>query len=99
MSPSAAQTCASIAGSIAEYVPTAPESLPTAMPSRARARRVAVPLGLEAQQRELRAEGRRLGEHAVGAAGDGDVDRLARARRQRRDEAARVRRRARRGRA
>ena len=59
-------------------------------PSRARASRDAVALRLQAQQRELRAERRRLGEHAVRPAGDGDVDRLARPRGERRDERARV---------
>jgi len=41
---------------------------------------------LEAEERELRAERRRLGEHPVGTSGDRDVDRGTRTRRERRDE-------------
>ena len=61
-------TCASTAGSMFEYVPTAPLSLHTATDSRAARRRVAVAVDLQRPQRHLGAERRRLGVDAVGAA-------------------------------
>ena len=61
-------------GSIAAYVPTAPESLPTRIASSARASARAVAVELECPARELQPEGRRLGVHAVRAA---DGERLA----------------------
>ena len=50
-----------------ENVPTAPDSLPTAIVSRARASRAAVARELVVPQRQLQAEGHGLGVHAVGA--------------------------------
>ena len=57
----ARRRCRSSSGSVAAYVPTAPESLPTRIPSSARATRRAVAVELERPARELDAEGRRLG--------------------------------------
>ena len=67
-SPSRSQAMRSSSGSVAAYVPTAPESLPTRMPSSARATPLPVAVELERPARELQAEGRRLGVHAVRAA-------------------------------
>ena len=61
-------------GSVAEYVPTAPESFPTRMPSSARSTRSAVALELERPAGELETERGRLGVHAVRAA---DHERVA----------------------
>ena len=48
-------------------MPTAPESLPTAAPSIARAEPAQVAVGLEGEAGQPQAEGRRLGVDAVGA--------------------------------
>ncbi len=66
--PRRRQTSASIDGSRCANVPTAPEILPTRMPSRARAdaREVAAELGVP--ERQLQAEGHGLGVDAVRAA-------------------------------
>ena len=61
----------STSGSAAAYVPTAPESLPTRIPSSARATPDAVALELERPAGELEPERRRLGVDAVRAA-DGE---------------------------
>ena len=58
----------SSSGSVAAYVPTAPESLPTRIPSSARATRCAVAVELERPAGELEAERRRLRVDAVRAA-------------------------------
>ena len=65
--PSRSHASRSTSGSVAAYVPTAPESLPTRRPSSARSTRVAVAVELERPARELEAERRRLGVHAVRA--------------------------------
>ena len=64
----------SSSGSVAAYVPTAPDSFPARMPSSARARRVTIPVELECPASELQSERRRLGVHAVCAA---DLQRAA----------------------
>ena len=95
MSPSAAHTYVSTAGSTLEYVPTAPESFPTAMLVPRPSQTLAVAPDLERPQRQLGAERRRLGMDAVGAPdhrrvaelvgarGDDGVERVERAARSR----------------
>ena len=60
----------SSSGPVAEYVPTAPESLPTRIPSSARSSRTRPRSSSNAQPGELQAERRRLGMDAVRAAHD-----------------------------
>ena len=76
-SPRCSHTYCSTAGSTFEYVPTAPDSLPTAIASRARAQPLAVAAHLQRPQRELHAERRRLGVDAVRAADHRRVAELA----------------------
>ena len=57
------------------YVPTAPESLPTAQLLECIGEAVQVAVGLEGEAREPQAEGGRLGVDAVGAP---DAERVAR---------------------
>ena len=66
-SPSFGQTASSTSGPRCEKVPTAPDSLPTAIVSRARASRCERAAQLGVPERELEAEGHGLGVHAVGA--------------------------------
>ena len=66
--PRRSQAIRSTSGSIAAYVPTAPESLPTRVASSARASRVAAAVELERPAGELEPERRRLGVDAVRAA-------------------------------
>ena len=73
-SPSRSQAIRSTSGSAAEYVPTAPESLPTRIPSSARDDARAVALERERPAGELEPERRRLGVDAVRAP---DRDRVA----------------------
>ena len=67
-SPSAAPTWRSTAGSMLEYVPTAPDSLHTATVVAGGPQPGAVAVELQRPQRDLGAERRRLGVDAVGAA-------------------------------
>ena len=66
--PRRSQAMRSSSGSVAAYVPTAPESLPTRIPSSARARRCRLRSSSNAQPGELQPERRRLRVHAVRAA-------------------------------
>ena len=66
-SPRRSSTRCSNWGEAAEYVPTAPDRLPTATPSKAAVEALGVAVRLEGEARELDAEGRRLGVDAVGA--------------------------------
>ena len=72
-------------------MPTAPLIAPNAASSNARSQAVAVACGLDREARELDAEGRRLGVHAVRAPDADRVDVLARLRDQRVDEVVRAR--------
>ena len=67
-SPIIFATCASTRGSILAKVPTAPEIAQVAISSRAATSRVARAREFGVGQRELEAEGRRLGVDAVRAA-------------------------------
>ena len=89
-SPSRASTRASKSGSVAEYVPTAPDSAPTDAWAKASCEPLGVALGLEREAGELDAERRRLGLHAVRAPDADGLDVLARALGERRDEPARA---------
>ena len=72
-SPSCAQTASSTSGGRWENVPTAPESLPTAIVARARGQAAAVALQLGVPEGQLQPEGHGLRVHAVGAADHGRV--------------------------
>ena len=89
--PSAAATCASIAGSMLLYVPTAPLSLHTATVSRRGMQARAIAVHLQRPQRHLRAERGGLGVDAVRAA---DHHRVAVLARQQHERAQQLRRRA-----
>ena len=83
-SPRCSHTYCSTHGSTFEYVPTAPDSLPTAIASRARSSRSRSRRTCMRPQRELHAERRRLGVDAVRAADHRRVAELARPGRDRR---------------
>ena len=87
-SPRRASTAASNSGLVAAYVPTAPDSAPTATCAKARSQALGVAVRLEREARELDAERGRLGVHAVGAPDAQRVRVLARARDQRGHERA-----------
>ena len=82
--PSRSQAIRSSSGSVAAYVPTAPESLPTRIPSSARATRLAPAVELERPAGELQPERRRLGVDPVRAADAASCGAPRRARRRRR---------------